>query len=89
MPSRPVATVSAKIKKPHPYVMPAASVSPHTTSILPVASVSSAPKSSLLNTNVVGKVSKLNKSKSKDVQIPAFGFIDVCFCIDSTGSMSG
>lgn len=35
-----------------------------------------------------GKVAQLSKSKSKDVQIPAFGFIDVCFCVDSTGSMS-
>jgi len=34
-----------------------------------------------------GKVVQLNKSKSKDVQIPAFGFIDVCFCVDATGSM--
>lgn len=30
------------------------------------------------------------KTKSKDhLPIPAFGFIDVCFCIDATGSMSG
>lgn len=36
----------------------------------------------------VGKVAHLSKSKSKDLQIPAFGFIDVCFCVDSTGSMS-
>lgn len=29
------------------------------------------------------------KTKSKDhLPIPAFGFIDVCFCIDATGSMS-
>lgn len=28
------------------------------------------------------------KTKSKDhLPIPAFGFIDVCFCIDATGSM--
>lgn len=37
----------------------------------------------------VGKTAKLNKSRSRDAQIPAFGFIDVCFCVDSTGSMSG
>ena len=34
------------------------------------------------------KVAQLSKSKSKDLQAPAFGFIDVCFCVDSTGSMS-
>lgn len=29
------------------------------------------------------------KTKSKDnLPLPAFGFIDVCFCIDATGSMS-
>ena len=30
------------------------------------------------------------KTNSKDhLPLPAFGFIDVCFCIDATGSMSG
>lgn len=29
------------------------------------------------------------KTKSKDhLPLPAFGFIDICFCIDATGSMS-
>ncbi len=35
----------------------------------------------------VGKTTKLKSSRS-DVAIPAFGFIDVCFCVDATGSMS-
>lgn len=46
-------------------------------------------KSKSKSSDVPGKVSQLSKSKSKDVQIPAFGFIDVCFCVDSTGSMAG
>lgn len=30
------------------------------------------------------------KTSSKDhLPLPAFGFIDVCFCVDATGSMSG
>jgi hypothetical protein len=30
------------------------------------------------------------KTGSKDnLPLPAFGFIDICFCVDSTGSMSG
>lgn len=30
------------------------------------------------------------KTGSKDnLPLPAFGFIDVCFCLDATGSMSG
>ena len=28
------------------------------------------------------------KTKSKDLPLPAFGFVDVCFCVDATGSMS-
>ena len=46
-------------------------------------------ESKLSTINKTSKVAQLSKSKSKDLQIPAFGFIDVCFCIDSTGSMSG
>jgi hypothetical protein len=29
------------------------------------------------------------KTKSKDLPLPAFGFVDVCFCVDATGSMAG
>ena len=36
----------------------------------------------------IGKVTKLKASDKDDLQIPAFGFIDVCFCLDATGSMS-
>lgn len=28
------------------------------------------------------------KTSSKDLPLPAFGFIDICFCLDATGSMS-
>lgn len=28
------------------------------------------------------------KTSSKDLPLPAFGFVDVCFCVDATGSMS-
>lgn len=36
-----------------------------------------------------GKFTKLKSTSRDDLQIPAFGFIDVCFCVDATGSMSG
>ena len=36
----------------------------------------------------MGKATKLKSSSRDDLQIPAFGFIDVCFCVDATGSMS-
>lgn len=40
---------------------------------------------------VPGNIKKtIFKTNSKDhLPLPAFGFIDVCFCIDATGSMSG
>lgn len=28
------------------------------------------------------------KTSSKDLPLPSFGFVDVCFCVDATGSMS-
>ena len=37
----------------------------------------------------IGKAVKLKSSSRDDLAIPAFGFIDVCFCVDATGSMSG
>ena len=37
----------------------------------------------------IGKAAKLKTSSRSDLAIPAFGFIDVCFCIDATGSMCG
>ena len=38
---------------------------------------------------MVPKVTKLKASSRDDLPISAFGFIDVCFCVDATGSMSG
>ena len=37
--------------------------------------------------NKSNKVAKFKTSSRDDLQIPAFGFIDVCFCLDTTGSM--
>lgn len=36
----------------------------------------------------IGKTTKLKSSDRSDLAIPAFGYIDVCFCVDATGSMS-
>ena len=35
------------------------------------------------------KATKLKPSLRDDMPVPAFGFIDVCFCLDATGSMCG
>lgn len=54
---------------------------------LPIAPVNVAVNrtgSRLSNNN---KVTKFKTSSRDDLQIPAFGFIDVCFCLDATGSM--
>ena len=37
----------------------------------------------------IGKATKLKTSSRSDLAIPAYGFIDVCFCVDATGSMCG
>lgn len=61
--------------------IPLAAPSVAVSSVAPVARTGSRASNT-------GKIAQLSKSKSKDAQIPAFGFIDVCFCVDSTGSMS-
>jgi len=39
---------------------------------------------------VVPSKATIFKTASKDnLPLPAFGFIDICFCLDATGSMSG
>jgi hypothetical protein len=51
--------------------------------------------STLIRARSIDKPTKPSKatifrSSSRDnLPIPAFGFIDVCFCLDATGSMSG
>lgn len=49
----------------------------------------SAPLMKTSSKRSIGKVTKLKASDRDDLQIPAFGFIDVCFCVDATGSMCG
>ena len=48
-----------------------------------------APKPQVLNNSSVGKTTKLKPTSNPDVAIPSFGYIDVCFCVDATGSMMG
>lgn len=43
----------------------------------------------MMSAKSAGKFTKLKSTSRDDLQIPAFGFIDVCFCVDATGSMSG
>ncbi len=35
------------------------------------------------------KATIFKTSSRDDLPLPAFGFVDVCFCVDATGSMSG
>ena len=62
------------------------SLFPVSTGMVPVPP---ARAGSRLSNNSKGgnKATKLKSSSRDDLQIPAFGFIDVCFCLDSTGSM--
>lgn len=55
-------------------------------------SASAAPASvSIVASGAIGDLKKtIFKAPSKDnLPLPAFGFIDVCFCVDATGSMVG
>ena len=55
---------------------------------LPPARTSSLSKSKTLTKAVVPSKATIFKTSSKDLPLPAFGFIDICFCLDATGSMS-
>ena len=57
------------------------------SSILPVRTTSSLSRSKAASKAVVPSKAHIFKSSSKDLPMPAFGFIDVCFCLDATGSM--
>lgn len=57
-------------------------------SSMPIATtpIRSASKSTIKNGS---KITKFKSALNDDLSIPAFGFIDVCFCVDATGSMCG
>lgn len=59
---------------------PAISVPARTSSIVRTKTPSKA---------MVPSKATIFKTSSKDLPLPAFGFIDICFCLDATGSMSG
>lgn len=51
------------------------------------ASVVPVRSDSRISNKSVGKATKFVK-KSDNLPLPTYGFIDICFCIDATGSMS-
>ena len=67
--------------RPAPVAMYLPPVPPPVPVVAPVVKTSSKMS--------IGKATKLKSSSRDDLRIPAFGFIDVCFCVDATGSMSG
>lgn len=54
----------------------------------PVPPVRSASRSAS-RLSMKNKVTKFKSAMGDDLSIPSFGYIDVCFCVDATGSMSG
>ena len=74
-PTRPARPAVPSLPPP-PAVMPLPPVPiPATSSAVRTKSKSSIQKATIL------------KPSSKDLPLPAFGFIDICFCLDATGSM--
>ncbi len=80
----------AVIKKSIAAKKPSTKASP--TKVVKTTSKASSKKGAKLSvkgskSSVRSEKKVLFKSKSKDLPLSAFGFIDVCFCLDATGSM--
>ena len=61
---------------------------PKTSALVPAPIVDMRGSKKSKNFPQNNKATKFSSSAARDdLQIPAFGFIDVCFCLDATGSM--
>lgn len=88
----PIKTVAkakpaARPARPAVPSAPARSIPPPVPVAIP-ASTSKITKTNTHTKAVVPSKATIFKTSSKDLPLPAFGFIDICFCLDATGSMS-
>lgn len=79
----------AKHKKAARPTRPAVPALPPPPAVMPLPPVPIPTISSAVRTKSKSSIQKATilKPSSKDLPLPAFGFIDICFCLDATGSM--
>lgn len=79
-------TKTAIRKKPVGKSRPAVPSAP--AAVLPVSAGTTLIRAASLDKSIRPSKATIFKAASKDnLPLPAFGFIDVCFCVDATGSM--
>lgn len=81
--------VARKPKRPtRPAVRALPAPAPVVPSVPPVSAGTKIVRARSLDKSIKPSKATIFKTGSKDLPMPAFGFIDVCFCVDATGSMS-
>lgn len=84
---------SAPIKKRKPLrksrpAVPAVPAKPALLPAIPAAVGTALVRARSIDSTIKPSKATIFKTSSKDLPLPAFGFVDVCFCVDATGSMS-
>lgn len=87
VPKKPLKKKAAK-KSSRP-TRPARPSLPAVPAVVPASTGSTIIRARSLDRSIKPTKATIFKTKSKDLPLPAFGFVDVCFCVDATGSMSG
>jgi hypothetical protein len=58
--------------------------------VLPVSTGSTVIRTRSIDRSIKPTKATIFKTSSRDnLPLPAFGFVDICFCVDATGSMTG
>lgn len=85
-----VGKLASKPKKiPVRPAVPSRPAVPAVPAVLPASVDSKIVRARSIDRSIKPSKATIFKTSSKDLPLPAFGFVDVCFCVDATGSMSG
>lgn len=81
--------IKTKKTKRADSALPARSTIPSLPATTPASTGTTIVKAKSLDKSIKPSKATIFKTNSKDsLPLPAFGFIDICFCLDATGSMT-
>ena len=90
LPKKPLKKKAArKSKRPTRPARPSLPAVPAVPAVVPASAGSTIIRARSLDRSMKPTKATIFKKKSKDLPLSAFGFVDVCFCVDATGSMAG
>jgi hypothetical protein len=82
--------IASRPKKSKIPLRPAWPAVPSAPAVVPASTGSAIIRSKSIDRSIKPSKATIFKTSSRDnLPLPAFGFIDICFCVDATGSMSG